>query len=89
MQETMKNPAKPGDFGTNGTRDVVGSGMSETTGISPFNPIAWGAASQSEREIWLRDNPAAWGGDRPNTAMDELRRRFETALVLLTPGAAP
>ncbi len=27
----MKNPAKPGDFGTNGTRGVVGSGMSETT----------------------------------------------------------
>ncbi len=26
----MKNPAKPGDFGTNGTRGVVGSGMSET-----------------------------------------------------------
>lgn len=27
----MKNPAKPGDFGTNGTQGVVGSGMSETT----------------------------------------------------------
>jgi len=27
----MKNPAKPGDFGTNGTRGVVMSGMSETT----------------------------------------------------------
>lgn len=27
----MKNQAKPGDFGTNGTRGVVGSGMSETT----------------------------------------------------------
>lgn len=27
----MKNPANPGDFSTNGTRGVVGSGMSETT----------------------------------------------------------
>ncbi|WP_336947233.1 hypothetical protein [Asaia sp. HN010] len=27
----MKNPANPGDFGTNGTRGVVLSGMSETT----------------------------------------------------------
>lgn len=27
----MKNPAKPGVSGTNGTRGVVGSGMSETT----------------------------------------------------------
>ncbi|MDR6182023.1 hypothetical protein QE368_000865 [Asaia bogorensis NBRC 16594] len=27
----MKNPVKPGVFGTNGTQGVVGSGMSETT----------------------------------------------------------
>lgn len=32
----MKNPAKPGDFGTNGTRGVVGSGMSETTNSADF-----------------------------------------------------
>lgn len=55
----MKNPANPGVSSTNGTRGVVLSGMSETTGISPFNPTAWGAASQSERERWLRDNLAA------------------------------
>ncbi len=27
----MKNPAKPANFGANGTRGVVMSGMSETT----------------------------------------------------------
>ena len=58
----MKNPAKPGDFGTNGTRGVVELGMSETTKRwsapledppSLFDRRAWEEATNEQRARWL------------------------------------
>ncbi|RUT26863.1 hypothetical protein C0V97_04065 [Asaia sp. W19] len=37
----MKNPANPGDFGTNGIRGVVGSGMDEDKIIGVLAAAGW------------------------------------------------
>jgi len=54
----MKNPAKPGDSGTNETRGVVGSGMSETTKrtshLTPFYLPSPDMADSAEMDLWER-----------------------------------
>jgi len=37
----MKNPANPGDFGTNGTRGVVLSGMTKTVALTVCALACW------------------------------------------------
>jgi len=55
----MKNPAKPGDFGTNGTRGVVLSGMSEDVEIGIVAGVLWLASlAAGELAVWLNSGSA-------------------------------
>lgn len=43
------------------------------------------AVPQPEREQWLKENPSAWGGDRPGVPQKELDRRLAMSVFLLCP----